>query len=563
MEHRVAYTKAVLGLGPGASSKLVERTIQELFETRQKDCEKSGLPLEQLPGTSSVYRWCKKVIEAGYFFAALAITEHRNQARKKRIHPVVEQIIYKVIDEYYLVGVKSTKGDVINITTTWIEEENLLRQKENKSLLICPNQKTIIRRISALSPIDVATARKGKRYSENKYNYGKKIKYGSYIGSRVEGDTQYVDCLIYDPILDITYRPELLVFIDCHTKCIVGYELSYLPKSSEKVVRALADMMSDNNSIYGCIPNYVVVDNGPEFINQSLHTIYKTLGFTLDLPPAYTPNAKPHVERFFGTLNSMFSHKTPGTTFEHVIARGYYKSEEFAIYTLVELKKLIDQAFEAYHTTEHKSLSCSPDTAWKLALENMTPRRLDPGIVLASGSKVVFRKVNKGRVSAVNLQWHSPVLPELGDAVKARGEQVTVAYCPSDLTNAYVWDPRDPTNIIICEPVNPELQTGLTLEMYDAMRRDLKEIDFTSGNPERARKLRAELTIKLLEDAKKSANKTKKKRARMAQAAKQEMERQAEQLWGTEEDPYPVHDDISSTDHDSHSNAADDDFQLI
>jgi len=563
MIRRVDYTKAVLELEPGSSQKEVENVIQKVCKNRQKKCEENGFPIEKCPGKSSVYRWRKKVIESGYFFAVLAIQEHRNRPRIKRLHPRVEEIIHEVINEYYKVGVKSTVADVIDIIGTRTKEENERLKKGKQKPLKKPAKRTILRRIRAVNTLDLDTARKGVRYAEQNHNYGAKIQFGKFIGSRVEGDTQYVDCLVYDPVLDITYRPELLVFIDCYTRCIVGYELSYLPKSSEKAMRALANMVSASSGPYGCIPCRIVVDNGKEFDNQGLMSISDTLQIIMDFSPPYTPNAKPHVERFFRTLNSKFSHKVPGTTFEHVIARGYYKSEEFAIYRLDELHELVKQTIEAYHCTAHSALVCSPDTAWRLAREGMSPPLLNRDTLLAMGSRVVSRKVNKGRVTVANLQWHSPALQELGEAVKSRGGEVQVGYCPADLTYAYAWDPQDPTNIIICEPVDPELQTGLTLEMHEAIRRNLNTIEQASGNPERALQLRTSLTIRLLEEAKQSANKTKKKRAQMAEAALRELEHQTNQLRIAEDDVDFDYDGIHITEHDDDSNTANHDFQLI
>jgi putative transposase len=47
---------------------------------------------------------------------------------------------------------------------------------------------------------------------------------------------------------------------------------------------------------------------------DSLNVACELLGCTVDVGPAYQPDERPFIERFFGTVATRFSHRLPGTT---------------------------------------------------------------------------------------------------------------------------------------------------------------------------------------------------------------------------------------------------------
>ena len=67
---------------------------------------------------------------------------------------------------------------------------------------------------------------------------------------------------------------------------------------------------------YG-LPATLVIDNGREFIGHDLEDACLLLGIVLQYTPVRTPQFKAGVERMFGSLNTMFFHTLPGTTFSN------------------------------------------------------------------------------------------------------------------------------------------------------------------------------------------------------------------------------------------------------
>ena len=520
---RSDYTKAVRSLGNGAPKALAIKTVKALFEKR-----KATLPSEVEPNISTIYKWKRRVDDNHGLYAALAFREHRHLPRAMRIHPEVEEVIKEGIKEVYLEDVKTSYLNVYDWVTNELGQINADRNLRGEDALHMPSKTTIRNRIVAHNKIDRDEAREGVRYIRKHYNYGGKTEYAEHIGSRIEADTTYIDCFVYDPILDITYKPELLVMLECATRCVVGYELSYIPKGSEKVMLAVADMVRrDERTGFGCIPDYIVVDNGKEFDNKSLKLFCENTGVVMDFATPYTPNGKAMIERFFGTLNSLLIHKLSGTTKGSVIERGYYESEEHTTYTLEELREKLDVALDIYHLKNHTSLNCSPKTKWDLLEEQRAPDFLDYETAMALGSHTVQRTIQTGgRIEIDNLFWYSPELPQILDAVLEKGEKVTIAYNPSDLTYAWVIHPRDPERIIRCEPVNRAYQSGLTLTLHNAILEQYRNLEIESGNPERARAMRVGALKELLDDARNSIHKKKKGRARIVDAVRKELDQQ-------------------------------------
>lgn len=522
-ELRCEYVRPLLEYDNYQKTKsLVQNCNNKTFNRRQRRAAKKAI--EKKPGLSTVYEWVALVKENGGNLACLAFKDHRKKPRKSRLAPKVESIVEDALD-MLLNGEELSMSAILCIVEQRIKEANQQRSKDEE-ILKPPSKTTLRKRWQARNKMDIDREQRGQQYAFKHYNYGGKTSYGKFIGSRVEGDTNYVDCLVYDRNLDITYRPLLLLFMDCYTRAIVGHEISYLQRGSQKLARAMANMMSNKDSAcFTCVPALVFVDNGKEFDNLTLKNIQDRTGIVFSFSPPYTPNCHAMIERFWETLNKMLLHGLKGTTKSNIFKRGYYESEELATYTIDELAVKLEAAINLYHHSTHSSKWLSPKTMWEEAIKKQPPRAFEKDTSIVLGSKYEFRKVSSGRVTFDYLWWHSPSLPENFD-----GETVQVCINESDLTHVWVINPSDADDIYKLDPVDPELQTGMSLDFWKSLRNSLEEREAQTGNSEDAARLRYEITMDIYNEAKAGKGKSKRKRARDADAAVQQLERMSKSI---------------------------------
>lgn len=523
---RCEYVRPLLEYDNHQKTKsLVQNCIRKTFNRRQRRLiNKAIAKIEKKPGMSTVYEWVALVRENDGNLACLAFKDHRKKPRKSRLAPKVESIVEETLD-MLLIGEDLSMSAILCVVEQRIKEANQQRSKDEE-ILKPPSKTTLRKRWLARNRMDIDREQRGQQYAFKHYNYGGKTSYGKFIGSRVEGDTNYVDCLIYDRNLDITYRPLLLLFMDCYTRAIVGYEISYLQRGSEKLARAMSNMMSIKDSAcYTCVPALVFVDNGNEFDNLTLKNIQDRTGIVFSFSPPYTPNCHAMIERFWQTLNKTLLHGLKGTTKSNIFKRGNYASEELATYTIDELTEKLEAAINLYHHSTHSSEWLSPKTMWEEAIRKQTPRAFEKDTSIVLGSKYESREVKSGRVTYDYLWWHSPSLPE-----NFNGETVQVCINESDLTHVWVINPDDADDIYKLDPVQPELQTGLSLDFWRSLRKSLKEREAQTGNPEEASRLRYEITMEIYNEAKSGKGKSKRKRARDAEAAVRQLERMSESI---------------------------------
>ena len=94
----------------------------------------------------------------------------------------------------------------------------------------------------------------------------------------------------------------------------------------------------------------------------------------------------------------------------------------------------------------------------------------------------------------------------------------------TDLTHVWVINPDDDDDIYKLDPVDEDLQAGLSLEFWRSYRKQLEELEESTGHPAIAADIRAETAMRLIEEAKTGKGATKRRRVRLAHAATQELE---------------------------------------
>ncbi|WCL83154.1 transposase [Streptomyces sp. JCM 35825] len=103
------------------------------------------------------------------------------------------------------------------------------------------------------------------------------------------------------------------------------------------------------------LPETVVVDQGKVFVSPATRAACESLGISLQpVPPANGP-AKGHVERPFGSINSLFCQWLPGYTGSNVSERGS-KVEQEPLWSAAELRALWEEFLVHWHHRPHAGL---------------------------------------------------------------------------------------------------------------------------------------------------------------------------------------------------------------
>jgi len=202
------------------------------------------------------------------------------------------------------------------------------------------------------------------------------------------------------------------------------------------------------------VPETVRTDEGADYTSKHLRRVLKDLGIDHEVCPPYTPEAKPFVERFFGTLTRDLFAKLPGFTGHNVAdrkrieakksfaaRRGDDDRETFDIrLTGAELQARCDVWCDAdYGHAVHGGTGESPWARWQgwtAPLRTISdPRALDPLLaepVSASGDgpRRTIRK--KG----ISVGGRSYIAPEMGRRI---GERVEVRYDPAEPARLFVF----------------------------------------------------------------------------------------------------------------------------
>lgn len=182
-------------------------------------------------------------------------------------------------------------------------------------------------------------------------------------------------------------RVWLLAIIDVPTRCILGYALSLQRECSRFDVidtfkRAITPavtpeltlpglrLLSSGGFVSQALPTtahacwrQIRLDNArAHHASTSLDVLCDALGCTADFGPAYQPDDRPFIERFFGTVTSTLSRRLPGAIHDKKSSQALLKrlrdpaDDLRLIVTVPELEELLHVTVWNYHGSPHAGL---------------------------------------------------------------------------------------------------------------------------------------------------------------------------------------------------------------
>lgn len=456
-ERRLAYVQGVQRDLGGTLRRAPTRDLIKRVAARLQD--------DAPPCYETLWLWWRKFQRANGNPLALIENQGRRKTRKERLDATVSRLIDQHLRDDYLKPIRPSGKLVYDLIVNQIEGDN--RNRGPSEQLPVPSPATFYRKLAKLDPYTVDLARFGQKTAEARHRYGRSIHPPVALGERVEADCQHLDVLVVDGKGALIGRPWLCALIDVTSRCVVGWEISFTPPCGAKVLRALRMAMSDETpSDYAVAPQELILDNGPEFQNTVLQTVSGIYGITLRYASPRSPNQKPHIERFFGTVNTTLTHMMPGTTRSNPSDRGEYPSGHTAQLRLSEVRDYF--AFwldNIYHQTPHSGLGARPSEVWRAASEHLPPQRYPAADLDLTCRSFVMRAIRGGRVTIMNLEWSGPSLPDISArlAIHGTGHKAKVFYDETDLSCVWVEDPDDRALLFRAEAVHPEYQNGLSL----------------------------------------------------------------------------------------------------
>jgi putative transposase len=255
-------------------------------------------------------------------------------------------------------------------------------------------------------------------------------------------------------------RPWLTIIFDDYSRCIAGYELSFLSPSAMKTALCLRMAIwrkKEPQWIICGIPSTLYTDHGSDFTSAHIEQVCIDLKINLIFSQIAQPRGRGKIERFFLTLNQKILCELPGYT------KNKNKTPQW---TLAELDRVLRQFIVEYNHSEHSQTQVSPALRWEQGgfLPHL-PECIEQ-LDLLLFTLVKPRQILRDGIRFQGLRYLDPVL---ADYV---GESVIIRYDPADVTAIRVFYHGH----FLCQPVCQELShQTVGLKEIQAARRAKKQ----------------------------------------------------------------------------------------
>jgi putative transposase len=306
LERRMAYLKGLdqahvsLGMRPQIS-KVIDTVAARLGDTRK-------------PSTSAVMRWARQ-LHAAQGYAGAVVDRRATRKAVRRIAPAMEQIVEQALRQVYLTRARNslvhTQAVIHAEAAKKVRAGQLSKDDARISLA------TLSRRVADVDRYRVIEARHGAARARMVCRTSMEGAAADYPLQRVEVDHTPLNWVVVCDRTGLPLgRPMLTVLIDAFSNYVLGFYVSFYGAGLTSVSGALrcaienkkyktAGLPLTNRWLAEGIPDRLMLDNGLEFHSP----IFQLMGWELGMDFTYcrvrTPWLKPHVERFFSTLDTL------------------------------------------------------------------------------------------------------------------------------------------------------------------------------------------------------------------------------------------------------------------
>jgi len=474
-QERYAYIQAIETAHPSSFAPKQLRPIIRSVHRRLGNGHR-------LPHPGTVYRWLQRYKKNGRSISALVPRFDERGSKRCRTNAKVVEFVDQAISEVYLQREKNSYRETFMRVVAFVAKHN--ESVPPSMALPLPKYRFVIARIQQIPAEDRCIAREGYQRAWQKFRSVK----GHWVTKSplefVQIDATLLDLFVLD---DETFlplgRPWLTACIDVYTRCILGLYVGFEPPSDLSIARCIKNAILPKDELMALYPNIkhpwlchgipvtIVVDNGFEYLSDAFEAMCLELGIRIQHCPRKRPTYKPHIERWFRTLNQGLIHTIKGTTFSNILERGDYNPEKHAIVTLSVLRKLIyTWICDVYHVSPHRTLKDTPDHMWRTGTQGLDiqlpahPEHMD----IITG-KLDKRTLFHYGIDLEGLRYNSDSLKELRH-VYGQSFPVTVRWNAEDLGHIYVLRP-DRKGYFIVPALDQAYAAGLTLWQHEQIKR--------------------------------------------------------------------------------------------
>lgn len=421
----------------------------------------------------TVYRWIKRYREEKGDIRSL-IPRYTNCGGNKLYTSPAAEDIWEFGKEQYLQRERKSIQRAYDNMKAYATKKN---QAEK-----CMSYPTFYSRIKSLNQKDVAIKRTGIRNAEKEYELSEsEFPHADYPLQSVQIDHTPIDVLVVDEEnRKVTERPFLTIAFDSHTRCILGYHITYNKPSRLTIAMTMLNCVKNktetiqkihkqfpeleqeykeaiNSSkwkdVYG-LPYTLHMDNGADFRSNDIELFGARYKVHLHYRAVKKPQHGAYVERCLGTLNNRL-HGISGTTFSNWIEKKDYPSEKKAIYTINELEARVLMEILLYHEDYHQKIRTAPIQKWETAFLNPPKERalthnlsqIDLNFFHLDILPSQMRTVQKRGVQMFGLGYADPRIQKWIGAKDTSciscKKKFLIRYDPRDIRSVFFYDPDE------------------------------------------------------------------------------------------------------------------------
>jgi putative transposase len=434
------------------------------------------------PSFTAVYLWKRRYLAARKDIRALVSNHKAKGNRTSRYGAEVLDVCARSIKFKYMTRERCTFQDVIDDARARVAELN--EQLPPSVALKMPTRRLLKRLVGNIPAFDKHAARHGRESARNAFRGVKGHIVTDAPLERAEIDHTCLDLFVIDDKHALPLgRPYVTACIDHYTRCILGIYVGFIPPSFLTVAKCLKNCFEPKvnlRTLYPEIKNEwdaygvmkeLVLDNGQEFHSISLEQVCLSLGIVMRYSPRKEPQAKPHIERWLGTMNRAVAHGVPGTTFSNIFEKDDYDPAKQAIVTISELQCRIRKwIVDVYHQKPHSALYTSPAQMWRSSISFEDINVADETTQLqAILGRVHQRTLSHKGIELHGLLYNSPELTELRSRI-GNGVEVEIRVDESDLGSIYALSPMNSVPYLVpC--INSDYASGISLWQHKLLRK--------------------------------------------------------------------------------------------
>lgn len=385
-----------------------------------------------------------------------AFAPRRRGPKGPQTHPLVISMISDAIERVFRRKEKVTVSDVELEAVKSLKAHN--DRKLPGGILKMPSVRTIRRYVNKRMCYVLEQQHLGKKALKHKYAPTFQRHYNTTRPLEVvEMDSHMLDLKLKVGSEDVLMRCWIILAIDVHTRMVVGFHITLGNPDANGAVSCLLNMVQPKDEVlepYGSyisgfwpcfgMPRTIVVDNGSEYLNEQFMDACARLGIAIICCEAGEPEQKPHVERFFGTLNTQLNHKIPGTTMSNPVQlEAYdYDPDTNARFRVEDYKRILTKYLvDIYHKDLHEGLEDVPYDVWTEGVKKYPvtlPPSADQLAVLMD--RIETRTMTKKGIKIEDLTYNSEELAALRNG--RTGIKAKLRFNKDDLARIYVFNDK-------------------------------------------------------------------------------------------------------------------------